>query len=325
MFARAIKFLFRGNRGAADVVGFLVVAAILFIASLWVIQFVYGRTVALAPEVAADSGTAGFTNYSILPEDGVEYIQPESLAAMAAYIAANPEPQNVQVLTGMNTSEISSFMVTHVSGGLKVDCTYCHNVENFAAEELPQRATARQHLLLTADLNQNWLPTLASLSSTKQPSGSQITCATCHLGDPLPVAWPENLAGLPDDFRLPLDNLDVLLVTGREDISLDTVQLNQHTMYHFNESLNVGCTHCHNSRYFPSNERPAKSYALYMLTMSKYINDNYADVMNQQEPSCTMCHHGAVLPPGSATSDAALPAAIARPSDDNPTADETAP
>lgn len=121
------------------------------------------------------------------------------------------------------------------------------------------------------------------------------------------MAWPENLHALPDEYRLPLDNLDVLLVTGNLDVSLDAVQYNQHTMYHMSESLGVGCTHCHNSRYFPDWEQPAKYYALTMLQMSQYIRENYQDSMNGQEPSCFLCHRNQVRPPGAVQAEVFLP------------------
>lgn len=255
-----------------------------------------------------------FVNYFA---DG-SYVSAESNAAIAAYIAQYPEPQNVKVLTGMTTAEIWTFMTSYVAGGLQVDCTYCHNLNNFAAEGAEvgddvvaeRKATAVIHLEMVADLNQNWLTQLADVDN-KQPSGVQIICATCHMGDPLPVAWPDNPHGLPDDFRLPLDNLDVLLVTGKSgEVSLDMVQYNQHTMYHFTNSLGVGCTHCHNSRYFPEWNQPAKYYALTMLEMNQHILNTYSESMNDQEPSCYLCHYNQVRPPGAVESAARLPAVL---------------
>jgi photosynthetic reaction center cytochrome c subunit len=246
------------------------------------------------------------------------YVSAESNAAIAAYIAQYPQPQNVKVLTGMSTAEIWTFMTSYVAGGLQVDCTYCHNIANFGAEGAEigddavaeRKATAVIHLEMVADLNQNWLTQLDAIEN-KQTSGVQIICATCHLGDPLPVAWPDRLHGLPDDFRLPLDDLDSLLVTGKSgEVSLDAVQQNQHTMYHISNSLGVGCTHCHNSRYFPDWNQPAKYYALTMLEMNQHILNTYSDSMNNQEPSCYLCHYNQVRPPGAVESASRLPAVL---------------
>lgn len=287
---------------------FILITVLLLSGALWVVSFVRGTVVSAAEdEVVLNQA---YINYSTAGD----YVLAESTQAVQAYIAQFPQPQNAQVLTGMTTSEIWSFMTTYVAGGLQVDCTYCHNTNNFAADGAEigddvvaaRKANARIHLQMVADLNQNWLTQLSAIEG-KQPSGAQIICATCHLAEPLPVAWPEDLHALPDGYRLPLDNLDVLLVTGNLDVSLDTVQYNQHTMYHMNESLGVGCTHCHNSRYFPDWDQPAKYYALTMLQMAQYIRENYQDSMNGQEPSCYLCHRNQVRPPGAAQGEVFLP------------------
>jgi photosynthetic reaction center cytochrome c subunit len=287
---------------------FLAITVLLLSGALWVVSFVRGTVVSAADdEITLNQA---YINYST----SGDYVQTSSVTAVQAYIAQYPEPQNVKVLTGMTTSEIWSFMTSYVAGGLQVDCTYCHNINNFGADGAEigddvvaaRKDNARLHLQMVADLNQNWITQLAQVGD-KQPSGAQIICATCHLAQPQPVAWPEDLHALPDDYRLPLDNLDVLLVTGNLDVSLDAVQYNQHTMYHMNESLGVGCTHCHNSRYFPDWEQPAKYYALYMLEMSQYIRENYQDSMNGQEPSCYLCHRNQVRPPGAVQAEVFLP------------------
>lgn len=298
-----------GGKRFTFFVVYALVTAVLLGASLWVLNFVRDRTV--TEEVVAASTT--FVNYA--PADA-SYLQPESLAAMAAYIVANPQPQNVKVLTGMATAEIAAFMVSQMSAGLQVDCTHCHNIQNFSLDVNDDQAVAdrkikaRNHLTMTADLNQNWIGQLASLTTDKQPAGAQVICATCHLGQALPVTWPADQNALPDDYRLPLADLSVLTVTARSDISLDTVQINQYTMYHMNVSLGVGCTHCHLSRYFPSYEQPAKYYALHMQKMAQHIQATYSDVLGEQDPSCNMCHQGQLLPPGAAVSASVIPAVI---------------
>ncbi|MBK8987086.1 MAG: photosynthetic reaction center cytochrome c subunit [Chloroflexi bacterium] len=295
------------------------VAAVVLIVVLFVTQsLAYFVTQTVVETAAAQElPPSVYVNYYA---DG-SYISGESNAAIAAYIAQYPEPQNVKVLTGMNTTQIWTFMTSYVAGGMQVDCTYCHNINNFAAEGAEigddvvatRKATAVLHLQMVADLNQNWITQLATIAD-KQPSGAQIICATCHNGDPLPVSWPDGLHALPDDFRLPLNNLDSLLLAGlNNQISLDTVQSNQYAMTHIQGSLGVGCTHCHNSRYFPSWEQPAKYYALTMLEMNQHILNEYSETMNNQEPSCYLCHQNQVRPPGAVTSASSLPAVLVAP------------
>jgi photosynthetic reaction center cytochrome c subunit len=298
---------------------FTLITAVLVGSGYWVITFVSSQGSTEASQggpAAAELPSPFYVNYL---SNSWDYISGPSYLAMAAYQQEYEQPQNVQVLEGLNTQEVLGYMRNYFSAGLGEDCTYCHSLENFAAEEWGDpvaeeaRYNAREHLRMTADLNQNWIATLADLSDQKQPSGAQIICATCHMGQAQFNTWPDEQMALPDDFRLLEDGengmkvLPDIQVNARRDLSLDTVQYNQYVMYHMNTSMNVGCTHCHNSRYFPSYERPAKYYAEHMLQMSEYIYNEWGETMNGQEPSCTMCHNGAIIPPGSAISADVIP------------------
>lgn len=308
-----------GTRGTF-LLTFLTVTFVLAGTSFWVITFVWNQ-VRGEDDIPVESAlSAIYIDYYIQADD---YVSQESYLAMAAYVQQLPETQNVRVLTGLSTAEIVGYMLNHFSAGLGVDCTHCHTLQNFAADvwedevAMANKNTARIHLQMTADLNQQWLTQLASLTEEKQPSGSQISCATCHNGVAKPAPWPENQQALPDDFRLPLDasytfgmdTQDILNVNARNDISLDTVQYNQNVMYHMNTSLGVGCTHCHNSRYFPEHI-PAKYYALNMLQMSQFIWNEYGEALGGNQPSCNMCHQGAAIPPGAVRSADLMPAAL---------------
>jgi photosynthetic reaction center cytochrome c subunit len=311
--------------------------------------------------VAAEEepATPAYVNYWI----GSGYVTDEATAAVQAYIQEYPEPQNVQVLVGLTTTQVWGYMTQQVAGGMQVNCTYCHALANFGAETLEEyealyepdpgseitaeqawtnKTTARTMLQLTADLNQNWLTQLGEYpngfgddrfgvaeQNPKQPGGYQITCATCHYGEPQFETWPTDHAVLAHpidrskDYRLPLRAADgsvgtvddinaALVMTGNDDeYSLDAVQYNQLTMYHMMDSLAVGCTHCHNSRYFPSWEQPAKYYAYVMLQMNQHILREYEDVLNGKEPSCVMCHQNNAIPPGAAINASILPDPLA--------------
>lgn len=263
--------------------------------------------------------SAVYTNYSTDPADpNVPYLKPESLAAMSKYITDYPQPRNVQVLTGMTTAQIANYMTGQVAGGLKVDCTYCHNLSagDFSAEQnLPvseaqpgvaRKTLARQMMLLSQDLNQNFAAQLPA-----SVGGKQITCATCHNGKAVNfngatgmlTNYPADQSPLPDTFQLKLDSLadiDALLITGKKDPNLAAVQYNQQVMTHNTQALGVGCGFCHNANYFPSNEIPQKGHALIMLKMAQHINATYKPIMANKAPSCWMCHQGQRLPPGSA-------------------------
>lgn len=93
------------------------------------------------------------------------------------YIGEFPEPQNVQVLKGMDTGEIWGYMI-HISGSLGVGCQYCHDINNFAADPYPAKISARLMLRLVNDLNGQFLSQIPTWG------GNYVQCATCHHGQP---------------------------------------------------------------------------------------------------------------------------------------------
>ena len=312
MFRQRTTFLGLSQRSAFLIVFGLITLALVG-GSLGLVSWIYSQiqSVARANAPARLPSSALYVDYDPGVNGSTSYIRAESLAAMTAYVQQHPEPQNAQVLKGMATGQIANYMVSQVSGGLKVDCTYCHNLANgnFADDTNPQKNTARQMMLMAADLNQNWIKLLP-----ESVGQYQVTCATCHNGRPAPLAYPLDQSPLPDNFRLPLNDLDSLLITGKDDPSLAEVQQNQWTMSHMNRSLGVGCNFCHNANYFPSNEIANKGYALTMLKMVQHINATYSkegggNLLNQT-PSCNTCHQGNPIPPGAAKSPADVPAVL---------------
>lgn len=281
----------------------LVVAGGLVLGSIFMVGWIWDR---VRGTTASAAPSAIFKSYN---PSGAYQQSADWVAAQQAYqtyVSQYPQPQNAQVLKGWSTAQIYGFMVSQVSGGLKVNCQYCHNVNNFAADENPFKVKARQMMLMAADINGNFVSKLPA-----SVGGYQVTCATCHNGQPKNETYPVAIQKtLPNDFKVPLDRdyPGGLVVTGRTDIGLESVQLNQYTMYHFNVSLGQGCTFCHNSRHFPSNEVAQKNHAITMLQMAKHLQDTYAapggdlnaGIMNGRSISCWMCHRGARVPPGAA-------------------------
>jgi photosynthetic reaction center cytochrome c subunit len=274
------------NLVAATVAGITMVASI--IAFWWIWSLVQPAAAAPIPPSTV------YSNY----DPATKNLKPESLAAMQAYTKANEQPQNVQVLKGWNTKQIAAYMVAQVSGGLKVDCTYCHNVANFADDTNPNKIKARAMMLMSGDLNRQFINKLP-FRLEGQTIGYELTCATCHNGQPQLTAgtYPRAIQNsLPNDFRLPLDRNypGGVILTGDKTKSLDEAAVNQNVMYHMNVSLGQGCTFCHNARYFPATGiaeggREQKAYAITMLQMSKYMKEHYSTIMANKDPSCWMC------------------------------------
>ncbi|NJK81088.1 MAG: photosynthetic reaction center cytochrome c subunit [Chloroflexaceae bacterium] len=173
----------------------LVVGAV--VAGLTIITFwwIFSLTLAPALSEAAAVANAPYNNSDGVlaitatepntPEDGREpWLGAEAwqagIQAGQEYISEFPEPQNVQVLQGMNTSQIWNYMI-QISGALGVGCQYCHDINNFAADPYPAKISGRLMLLLVRDLNTQYITNIPNWR------GNYVRCDTCHLNQALGV------------------------------------------------------------------------------------------------------------------------------------------
>ena len=95
-------------------------------------------------------------------------------------------------------------LMMHMSDGLGVNCTYCHNSRAFASweESNPVRTTAWHGLSMVADMNEQFLIPLASELPPERlgPHGDapKANCGTCHQGLPKPLGGAPMLADYPN-------------------------------------------------------------------------------------------------------------------------------
>ncbi|MCG8352878.1 MAG: photosynthetic reaction center cytochrome c subunit [Chloroflexales bacterium] len=168
----------------------VVVAVITTATFYWIVELSGGEERREAARIAAapydpTSGIRLITNAEPnTPTDGRQpWLGTEAWTAGVQvgqeYIAQFPEPQNVEVLTGMSTAQIWGYMQQNVSGALGVGCQYCHDINNFAADTYPQKAAARNMLRLVNDLNAQFIVNLPNWR------GNYVQCATCHNGQPI--------------------------------------------------------------------------------------------------------------------------------------------
>ncbi len=91
-------------------------------------------------------------------------------------------------LHNIKQTEGTYALMVHMSDGLGVNCTYCHNTQAFSswATSTPQRVTAWYGINLVRDLNNNYMDPLAGVfpANRKGPQGDvgKVNCTTCHQG-----------------------------------------------------------------------------------------------------------------------------------------------
>jgi photosynthetic reaction center cytochrome c subunit len=212
-------------------------------------------------------------------------------------------------------------------------CNYCHNPENYAADDVYTKVVSRRMLQMVRHINAEW-------GSHVGQTG--VTCYTCHRGQPVPAnvwatapaprsrgmletATGQNLAApsvglssLPYDpftpFLLQDNDIRVAGLTALPSGNRDSIKQTEWTyglMMHFSEGLGANCTFCHNSRAFFDWQEgsPQRVSAWHGIRMLRDVNANYIEPLRTNFPphrlgplgdplkaNCATCHQGAHKP-----------------------------
>jgi photosynthetic reaction center cytochrome c subunit len=77
-------------------------------------------------------------------------------------------------------------LMMHMSSSLGVNCTYCHNTENWQSWARPQRGKAHYGINMARETNNEYMVSLTDVfpANRKGPEGdvAKVNCATCHQG-----------------------------------------------------------------------------------------------------------------------------------------------
>ncbi len=98
-------------------------------------------------------------------------------------------------------------LMTHMSTSLGVNCTYCHNTQNFSKWEggPPQRVTAWHGIRMARDVNLDYMEPLTDTfpAHRKGELGdvAKVNCATCHQGAYKPLNGAAMLKDHPELAR----------------------------------------------------------------------------------------------------------------------------
>jgi photosynthetic reaction center cytochrome c subunit len=101
-------------------------------------------------------------------------------------VATTPLPGGTGA--SIRATEKTYSLMMHMSTGLGVNCTFCHNSRQFSswAESRPQRVTAWHGINMVRDVNGNYMTPLTDVfpANRKGPMGDVLkaNCATCHNG-----------------------------------------------------------------------------------------------------------------------------------------------
>jgi photosynthetic reaction center cytochrome c subunit len=244
--------------------------------------------------------------------------------------------KNVQVLDDLTVLEFSRLM-NALSEWVAPEegCTYCHNTKNMASDEKYTKLVARQMLIMTRRINNDW---------KSHVGNTGVTCWTCHRGKAVPSGdWysridekevpkfmghkrNQNTPGIATiaNTSLPYDPLSQYLirenpirVQGTAALPTDNktgvpnAEQTYALMLYMSKSLGINCTYCHHTQNFASWELspPPRATAWYGIRMVRDLNQHFlipiggllpdyrlGEFGDSPKVGCATCHKGAYKP-----------------------------
>ena len=274
----------------------------------------------LAPKTSQQTGFRGTGINQIYVNDDVIQSEvpppPFELPEDTGGPRASEVYENVQVLGNLSADEFNYLMAAITEWvSPEEGCNYCHNPANMASDEIYTKAVARQMLLMTQDVNQNWQDHVAQTG---------VTCWTCHRGNNIPEeVWtlPVEPSGTsiarnrrgqnnptPDSSYSSLPEASVArYLLGEVQPGDPQIRVNSTTMHptdanttstmeaentyalmmHMSASLGVNCTYCHNSQNFAAWEISGapRVTAWYGINMVRNINETHVTPLTDLFPA----------------------------------------
>ncbi len=181
---------------------------------------------------------------------------------------------NVQVFKGENYAQVVTQMAYYTQA-LGVQCTYCHNVSNYAYDT-PTKKIARTMQIMSNGVTHDYIDPVKKDFPNYAVTGA-VGCVTCHRGKPnMQVQW--NIVPVQYlSYRYKSTKMAGYVVN---------------SMYSVAKSLGTNCLFCHNSadfvtlQYYPTNK-----IAYRMWHMVDDINHKYLPA-NIKAVTCYTCHQG---------------------------------
>ncbi len=115
--------------------------------------------------------------------------QAQTLGELRKKIAAQKDKpaeevfKNIQLLKGVPAGRLLAIMEIGYSKSLGVDCTHCHEVDQWEKDDKPTKQIAREMALMIRTINNEYLKKIKNLKS----ENPVINCTTCHRGQTKPA------------------------------------------------------------------------------------------------------------------------------------------
>jgi photosynthetic reaction center cytochrome c subunit len=173
-------------------------------AKVWFIDPGPYRTQGLTADSAGQNIASSAAGSSSLPYEAflpfLRDAQPIRTATSTALPSGNKR--------NIKETERTYSLMMHMSQGLGVNCTFCHNSRSFSSweESTPQRVTAWHGIRMARELNTDYLEPLTATFPAKRlgPTGdvAKINCSTCHQGVSKPLYGVSMATDYPELTRI---------------------------------------------------------------------------------------------------------------------------
>ncbi|GAP34419.1 photosynthetic reaction center cytochrome PufC [Piscinibacter sakaiensis] len=143
------------------------------------------KTGSFAGNLAGQNAPAKSVAYASLPNEPFSALLLDKASIRVNATAALPGPQHGASIA---STEKTYGLMMHFSQSLGVNCTYCHNSQNFGSWQgsSPQRVKAWHGIQMVRSLNNEYLVPLTNQFPAARlgPGGdvAKVNCSTCHQG-----------------------------------------------------------------------------------------------------------------------------------------------
>src|SRR5712692_671930 len=257
-----------------------------------------------APRVEAQqTGAARNTAFAAGPARGPAQEQNYTVVGDEIHIAPGQENlpaeqvfKNIEILKSKPASRLPGMMKA-LNGLLGVPCTHCHVKDAWEKEEPQAKVTSRRMFAM-----------LGGVTAKYFAGGDQLSCWTCHRGQPKPPTGAEEIRAalekLPEARQKLIADLLAKLGDKKDqpaEQAFENIQSFKgmpaarllRTMSVFTIVLGVNCTHCHAAGEWSKDDKTPKQTARKMLRM---VGDINRDIAGIGTAACWTCHRGAAKP-----------------------------
>ena len=123
------------------------------------------------------------------PFQDTTFQQDEAIAAIKKMIEGKEDLpsgevfSNIQVMQDIPAGRLVPIMQFGFSGSLGVNCTHCHNPDDWSSDEKEEKQITREMWTMVGKINRDLLGSIENLKGP-QPI---VNCTTCHRGDIKPA------------------------------------------------------------------------------------------------------------------------------------------